>query len=121
MKETFFAILVLFLLGCNQEKMLDGELILKKTIIEHDSLSNWDKTSLYIHIQEPRISNPQRYSILNLDNSTNTFKLARNRDQYISEHIIDSNGNSFVLLDGKTEIDTILIEKYRLDAARNIG
>lgn len=74
-----------------------------------------------LHIQEPRIANPHRYSILQLDNSTDFFKLSRNRDQHISEHVIDNNGNSFVLLNGKAETDTALIKKYRLDASRNIG
>lgn len=121
MKKIFLIVLTLFLAGCNQEKTLDGKLILENTIAKHDSLNNWNNTKLNLHIQEPRISNPYRYSILNLDNSNNSFKLKRNRDQHISEHIVDSNGNSFTLLDGKTETDSILIKKYRLEAKRNIG
>ena len=121
MKETVLIILSLFLFGCNQEKILDGELILKETIVKHDSLSYWNKAKLSLHIQEPRISNPYRYSLLKLDNSNNSFKLTRNRDLNISEHIIDSNGNSFTILNGKTETDSLLIKKYRLDASRNIG
>jgi hypothetical protein len=121
MKAIFLIVLVLFLVGCNQEKVHDGKLILEKAIVKHDSLSNWNKAKLNLHIQEPRISNPYRYSILTLDNSNNSFKLKRNRNQYISEHIINSNGNSFTLLNGKTEIDSILIKKYRLDTSRNIG
>lgn len=121
MKVTVLGILALFLFGCNQGNILDGELILRKSIIEHDSLNFWDKTKLDIHIQEPRISNPNRYSILRLDNSTNSFELSRNRDQHISKHIIDSLGDSFVLLDGNTDIDTLLTKKYRLNPSRNIG
>ncbi len=121
MKETFLIILALFLVGCNQEKALDGKLILENAIVKHDSLGNWNKIKLELHIQEPRISNPYRYSILTLNNSNNSFKLKRNRDQYISEHIIDSNGISFTLLNGKTEVDSILIKKYRLNPSRNIG
>ncbi|MEM1337541.1 MAG: DUF6503 family protein [Bacteroidota bacterium] len=115
------AVFVLFLFGCNQDKALDGKLILEKTITQHDALNSWNKTKLNLHIQEPRIANPHRYSILQLDNSTDFFKLSRNRDQHISEHVIDNNGNSFVLLNGKAETDTALIKKYRLDASRNIG
>ena len=121
MKETILTVLVLFLFGCNQEKVLDGKLILEKTITKHDSLNSWNETKMSLHIQEPRIANPHRYSILQLNNSTGFFKLSRNRDQHISEHVIDSSGNSFVLLNGKSEIDTTLIKKYRLDASRNIG
>lgn len=121
MKITILTALVFFLFGCNREKILEGKLILEKTIAVHDSLNSWNETKLNLHIQEPRISNPHRYSILELNNSTNFFKLSRNRDQYVSEHIIDSIGNSFVLLNGKVETDTTLIKKYRLDASRNIG
>lgn len=121
MKTSFIIILGLFFLGCNQNKVLDGEIILKKAIIKHDSLNSWDKTKFEIHIQEPRIANPKRFSILKLDNSINTFELSRNRDQHMSKHIIDSSGKSFVLLDGKEEIDSVLIKKYRLSSSRNIG
>lgn len=121
MKVKILGILALLLLGCNQEKELSGKIILRKTIMKHDSLNSWDKTKLAIHIQEPRISKPHRYSILKLDNSTNSFELSRNREQHVSKHIIDSLGNNFVLLDGKTEIDTVSIKKYRLDSSRNIG
>ncbi|MEL6812003.1 MAG: DUF6503 family protein [Bacteroidota bacterium] len=121
MKEIFLVVLILFLVGCNEEKVIDGKLILEKAIVEHDSLSNWNKVKLNLHIQEPRISNPYRYSIITLDNSNDSFKLKRNRDQYISEHIVNSDGNSFTLLNGQTAVDSILIKKYRLNAARNIG
>lgn len=121
MKKIILVIVVLFIFGCNKEKVLDGEIILNKTITKHDSLNLWSKAKFDLHIQEPRISNPHRYSILKLDNSANTFKLSRNRGQHISEHIVDSQGNSLVLLDGKIEIDSILIKKYRLDPSRNIG
>lgn len=113
--------LLAMLNSCNQEKPLDGSQILNEAIIEHDASGYWSKAKLNLLIQEPRISNPNRYSILKLDNSRTTFELSRNRDQYISKHIIESDGNSLILLDGKKEIDTALIKKYRLDASRNIG
>lgn len=121
MKETLLIVLALLLFTCTPEKNLDGDLILKNTIRKHDSMNNWNETRLKLHIQEPRISNPHRYSILELDNSANSFKLQRNRDEHVSTHIIDRNGISSVLLDGHAEIDSLLIDKYRLDAKRNIG
>ncbi|RTE55485.1 hypothetical protein EHW67_02665 [Arenibacter aquaticus] len=121
MKETFLVIITLLIFGCKQENILDGKRVLNQSIIEHDSLNRWSRNNFFIHIQEPRIANPHRYSILELNNSSNSFKLSRNRDQYISEHIIDSSGNSFVLLDGNIVTDTVLIDKYGLDAFRNIG
>ena len=116
-----FGILIFILSACNQEKSLDGLQILNESITAHDSSGTWNRASLNLYIQEPRVSNPLRYSILKLDNSKNTFELSRNRDEYVSKHVIESDGNSFTLLDGKKEIDTSLIKKYRLDPQRNIG
>ncbi|MET2983967.1 DUF6503 family protein [Aureibaculum conchae] len=118
---SLFIILIYSLSACNQEKSLDGLQILNESITAHDSSGTWNRASLNLHIQEPRVSNPYRYSILKLDNSKNTFELSRNRDEYVSKHCIESNGNSFTLLDGKKEIDTSLIKKYRLEPQRNIG
>ncbi|GAA4115074.1 hypothetical protein GCM10022393_15030 [Aquimarina addita] len=121
MRLIILVLLSLLLVRCNQEKEINGKLILEKTIRQHDSLDLWSTTHLNIHIQEPRISNPQRYSILKLNNATNAFSLSRNKEQHIAEYIIDNNGANLVLLDGKIETDTLLIKKYRLDASRNTG
>lgn len=120
-KQILMVIVTFLIIGCKQEKKLDGETILKESITTHDINNNWGKTQLNIHIQEPRVGNPHRYSILNLDNDKNTFRLKRNRGQHISEHIIESGGNSFVLVDGSKDIDSLLVEKYRLNPSRNIG
>ena len=74
-----------------------------------------------IHMQEPRTLNPHRYSVVGLNNSDSTFRLERNRGEHISEHIIDKEGNSSVLMNGKVVTDTALINKYRLDPSRNTG
>lgn len=114
-------LLAVFLLGCNQEEAPDGSSILAQTMLKHDSLGLWNEAKINLHIQEPRLSNPHRYSILELNNANGAFKLTRNRGTSISEHIIDSNGNSYVLLDGEAVIDTALIKQYRLDPSRNMG
>ncbi|AWX46318.1 hypothetical protein HME9304_03351 [Flagellimonas maritima] len=121
MKLSITGLLLFFLIGCSEKTKVDDQSILEKTIAVHDSLDTWQTATLNLHIQEPRVSNPSRYSILKLDNENNTFELSRNRDEHISKHIIESNGNSSVLLDGKVETDTTLIQKYRLDASRSIG
>ncbi|MBS9463046.1 hypothetical protein KIM67_11540 [Flagellimonas sp. 389] len=121
MRLLIFGLLLTLSFGYGQEPKLHGRSILEKAMTVHDSLDKWKAASLNFHIQEPRISNPHRYSILKLDNSKNTFELTRNRETHISKHIIESDGNSIVLLDGKVETDTVLIKKYRLDASRNIG
>lgn len=121
MRIIILGILTILLSSCNHEKLLLGEQILTQSIKEHDSLGIWNQTKMNLHIQEPRVSNPYRYSILHLNNSNNAFVLTRNRDNYITKHIIESNGNSLILLDGKEEIDSMLIKKYRLDPSMNIN
>ncbi|MEM7486925.1 MAG: DUF6503 family protein [Bacteroidota bacterium] len=121
MKSLIFGLLLTLSFGYGQEPKLHGKSILAKAITVHDSLGIWQTVKLNLHIQEPRLSNPHRYSILKLDNSKNTFELSRNRGEHISKHIIESDGNSIVLLDDKVEMDTMLIKKYRLDASRNVG
>jgi hypothetical protein len=95
--------------------------ILRESIAYHDPSNSWQNTVLKIHIQEPRTLNPHRYSIIELANSDNTFSLKRNRDDNISEHIIDKDGNSSVLWNGVIAADTALVRKYRLDPSRNAG
>lgn len=119
MRLIILGIIITILFSCNQKKPLDGSQILSKSIIVHDPSDIWNKTQINLHIQEPRISNPSRYSIIKLNNSTGTFELIRNRGKHISKHITDSSGNDIVLLDEKMEIDTGLLKKYRLNASRN--
>ncbi|MDF0715906.1 DUF6503 family protein [Muricauda sp. 334s03] len=121
MKRAFIITLTILFWGCHQEKTIEGKQILSQSMDYHDPQKSWSNTKLNIHIQEPRVLNPHRYSVLELDNSDNSFKLKRNRDEHISEHIIDKNGKSSVLLNGQIVIDTTLINKYRLDTSRNIG
>ena len=109
------------MLGCftKNNPSTDGEMIINQSISVHDPQNSWENAFFEIHIQEPRISNPYRYSIVKINNSTNTFELSRNRDEYISKHIINEEGESYVLLDDKVTTDSVLIKKYRLDPSRN--
>lgn len=121
MRLTLLGVVLLSIFGYSQEVKLNGKQILQQSITEHDPLNVWNHTKLHLHIQEPRISNPHRYSILQIDNSTNTFELSRNRDQYISKHSIKSDGNAYTLLNDKKVTDTLLIKKYRLETSRVIN
>lgn len=124
-RQNIFLVLVfgtVFLLqGCIQDADPNGKNILKRAINVADPDGQWRVADLQLHIQEPRPRNPQRYSLVYLNNATNEFTLHRNRERHISEHRIDAEGKSLVLLDGKSVNDSALITKYRLDPARNIG
>jgi hypothetical protein len=99
----------------------NGEYILTQSIKLHDPHSNWQKASFDMVIREPRLSTPGRFSNVQLDMSTGAFRLERDRDNHVSTHIVDASGQPSTLLDGKKEADPELIEKYRLQPARNSG
>lgn len=114
-----FVLLILF--SCNQKETLTNNEILEKGIEKHDPNNEWESANINIHIQEPRISNPERYSIVKLNNKNGSFELHRNREKSVSKHIIDENGVSKTFLDNQISTDSLLIKKYRLDPKRNFG
>jgi hypothetical protein len=105
----------------NPESFIKAREILDKSIQFHDPDGKWASVKLKLKLQEPRVGNPKRYSIVSLDNTTQAFELQRNRDDHVSKHIIDKNGISKTLLDGKADFPEELVKKYRLDPARNTG
>ena len=98
---------------------LTGQEILQKSIAIHDPNQKWKTTSFHFHIQEPRLSNPSRYSEVKWDNAAGTFELIRNRETHLSTHVIDAQGNATVLLDDSEVIADSLVEKFRLMPERN--
>jgi hypothetical protein len=110
----------LFLLSCAPKKEpLSAEEIIEKSIQFHDANKQWNSAKLSVHMQEPRVGNPKRFSVVNLNNQENSFQLQRNRDTHVSKHIVDKNGQATTLLDNAIVTDSILIKKYRLEPKRN--
>ncbi|WP_191859518.1 DUF6503 family protein [Hanstruepera ponticola] len=103
-----------------ENKQLTGESILEKSIQFHDINNEWKTANFKVVIEEPRIGNQFRNSIVELDNKSNYFKLQRNRGDSISTHI-SQNNNYSSLLNGQIITDSLLIKKYRLDPKRNKG
>ena len=95
--------------------------ILDQSFKFHDPSESWSDWHVKMHIQEPRLQNPQRYSIVDLNNSDNSFSLIRNRDHHTSEHIVDKEGKPSVLFNNSPDIPKQLIEKYRLEADRSLS
>ncbi|MFY0603947.1 MAG: hypothetical protein JXQ93_08345 [Flavobacteriaceae bacterium] len=111
---------LLLLFSCTpKETVLSGKDIITRSIQKHDPKKQWATAKIKIRTQEPRLQTPTRYSIVKLDNATGAFSLHRNRDHYISNHLIDSVGNAVTFLDHKIVTDTTLIKKYRLEPKRN--
>jgi hypothetical protein len=103
-----------------ESKVLTGESILEKSILFHDKKNEWKTANFKVIIEEPRIGNQFRYSVVELDNESNYFKLQRNRGDSISTHISQDNNYSS-LLNGQVITDSLLIKKYRLEPKRNEG
>ena len=111
------------LFNCDDKKAqtsLSGQEVIDKSIEFHDPNKLWSKTILNLHIQEPRVYNPERFTKLYLDNSKNgKFELSRNRGKYLVTYTIDNN-ESFILVDGKKDIDSSLVREYNLIPSENI-
>lgn len=95
--------------------------ILRQSKNAHDPDNEWGDAILNIRIQEPRLQNPQRYSILTLNNKTGYFSLIRDSEVGKVERSIDEEGTPMVLVNGSTQIDEATVNEYRLGEDRNAG
>ncbi|MEM6696903.1 MAG: DUF6503 family protein [Bacteroidota bacterium] len=102
-------------------KCKNSAYLLEKSKKYHDPNESWSQLDWKFYIQEPRLQNPARYSMVSLNNESGEFELLRNREQSISTHKIDAAGNAEVVLDGRKDFSQQLQEKYRLNATRNQG
>lgn len=93
--------------------------LLKQSQKRYDENNNWQKSEIKIHIQEPRVGNPQRYTKLKLNNEIDYFEMERKREFGIENRIIDSQGNNKIGLNGEYDIPKEVKEKYRIDINRN--
>jgi len=119
MKYSLIIIIVLFV-GCNNQQKLTSSQILENSIQKHDPNGRLKNLNFKLRVQEPRLQNPTRFSVVTLDNKTGEFELQRKRETHISKHIINKRGISKTLLDDRIETDTSVIKKYRLEPKRNI-
>ena len=122
-KSTCLLLLIILTASCqtnnNTPKVLNGAELIQKSIEVHDPNNNWQDLVLNIRTQEPRVGNPGRFSEVKLNNKTGAFEMIRNREQHLSKHIIDENGNATTLLDNSDSYPDSLIAKYRLQPERN--
>ena len=115
-------LLVIFLFTLLSTSLIFGQVttsaIIQQSIETHDPGGRWDSLDFEFHVEEPRIPNPVRYSIVHLDNNSAAFKLRRNHGEHEITYVVDQYGNHKALLDGKEEKDAELIEQYRLHPER---
>lgn len=119
--KNIFVLILLISFSCIKKNNFDANKILENSILKHDPNSNFENLKIKFRIQEPRLQNPTRFSSIFLNNKTGEFSLERNRDSFISKHIVDENQISKTFLNGVISRDSTLIKKYRLDPRKNKG
>jgi hypothetical protein len=125
MRKNINAIILVVLVTCT---VADGQSFCKnsgylfsQSVNHHDPDSGWSHSNFKIHIEEPRIESLDRYSVVGLDQRTGSFSLDRNRGEHVSSHLVDRDGQATILWNGKREIPSEYIEKYKLDPKTNYG
>lgn len=99
----------------------NSQYILKQSQLKHDPDQHWAKAELNLHIQEPRVQNPGRYSKVKLNNGRNAFEFERNREEGAITCVIDENGSFSAMLEGASEMPKDIVEKYGLNKDRIDG
>ncbi|MBO6525277.1 MAG: hypothetical protein JJ971_15725 [Balneolaceae bacterium] len=120
----FTLVVMLFLLGTSSSGLaqeITSEFVLEESMKFHDPESKWSQVTLAIHIQEPRIQNPGRYSKLIMDMATGSFSLSREYEIGEVERIISDEGEAIVLVNGSANYSEEVKEEYRLASSRNEG
>ena len=126
MKILNLSLGLLFLSGIISWTNSNGECknstyILSKAKKHYDANNRWQTSELKLHIQEPRVGNPQRHTKLRLVNATDYFEMERFREDGVVKRILTGKGESKIYLNDQAELSPEIIETYKLNKARSIG
>ncbi len=78
----------------------------------------WETADLRIHIQEPRLGNPQRYTKLRLNLGEDYFEMERTYDYGTLRRILTADQESKIYLNGDANLPQELVDKYLLNVTR---
>lgn len=92
--------------------------ILDQVKEKYDVNDEWSNSEVRLHIQEPRVGNPQRYTKLHLKNLTDYFEMERYREDGIVKRVLTEKGESKIYLNGESELSDAIIDQYRLNVER---
>ncbi len=95
--------------------------ILEQSKKYHDKESKWESSYLSVHIEEPRVGNPTRFSRIKLNNERGSFELERILDIGTLQRIVSEFGIPKVLLNGSSAIPKEIEDEYRLQKYRNLA
>ncbi|MEM9671105.1 MAG: DUF6503 family protein [Cyclobacteriaceae bacterium] len=102
-------------------KCKNSQYILNQSKLKYDVNQQWNQSELSMHIQEPRIGNPQRYSRVVLNNTNNYFEIERTYDEGNIKQSLGDDEDYQVLLDENSDVSAEIREKYRLSEERGEG
>lgn len=122
LKLSLGALLITIISGLNvkDDFCKNSEYILSKANKVYDANNQWQHSAINIHIQEPRVGNPQRYTKLLLNNASNYFEMERQKDIGTIKRIVNEHEKSEILVNGKSDISTEIKEKYALNLERTL-
>ncbi len=114
MKSLIALLAILTTLGWNTDNSncKNSIYILDQVKQEYAADHDWNESVIKIHIQEPRIGNPQRFTKLWLHNSSDYFEMERNREDGIIKRIITENDESRFALNGESNISSEIKESH---------
>ena len=95
--------------------------IVAQSKLKDDTDQRWNQSEFRLHIQEPRVNNPQRYSRVVLNNASSYFEIERNRSEGTIKRIIDERGSFRALFNDNTDVPAEIIEKYGINQQRSQG
>ena len=112
-------LLTVCLVSCTaKEKQFSGKELLEKSLQYHDPKEEWSTAKFTLSIREPRTKNPERFSIVSINNQDNSFMLSRAREGKMALYELDAEGKTIVLLDNQVVKDSSLIKHYFLEHNR---
>ena len=122
MNKLFVLIVFAIFLACDDSSLppQPGQELISKSQKFHDPNEQWKQTELAIHIREPRLGNPGRFSLLKFSIDSSYFELTREIEPGMASRIVES-GISEVLLNGAPITSDETKERFGLSEQRNEG
>ena len=95
--------------------------ILQKSQNKYDKNDQWEQAELKLHIQEPRVGNPKRYSRVVLDNHTRYFEIEREVEGTSVKWVVEGKGQFSAFLNGCSIFSSEIADRYGLNKERGEG
>ncbi len=95
-------------------KCKNSSYLVAKSQQYHDTENKWANITFNLHIQEPRLANPTRYSIIYLNNEVGSFSIERDSNYGKVVRSIDSSGVASITVNGSSSFSNRLRDELRL-------